>query len=106
MPFLPCRKAAIQAALLSRLARIVLFLLVKAKQNYSPITGWFTRYGQRGNFIRIYAALFIEFIHLRDLKNLIASAAQQVRNMEKVARSMQQIIELEAHLNRQFQLVK
>ncbi|MDP1763946.1 MAG: hypothetical protein Q8L07_08680 [Sediminibacterium sp.] len=48
----------------------------------------------------------IEFIHLRDLKNLIASAAQQVQDMEKVARSMQQIIELEAHLNRQFLLVK
>jgi len=48
----------------------------------------------------------IEFIHLRDLKNLIASAANQVRDMGKVVRSMQQIIELEVRLNHQFQLMK
>ena len=59
-----------------------------------------------GKFHPYLCGSVIEFIHLRDLKNLIASAAQQVRDMEKVARSMQQIIELEAHLNRQFLLVK
>ena len=59
-----------------------------------------------GKFHPYLCGSVIEFIHLRDLKNLIASAAQQVRDMEKVAMSMQQIIELEAHLNRQFQLVK
>jgi len=59
-----------------------------------------------GKFYPYLCGSVIEFIHLRDVKNLIASAAQQVQDMEKVARSMQQIIELEAHLNRQFLLVK
>lgn len=59
-----------------------------------------------GKFHPYLCGSVIEFIHLRDLKNLIASAAEQVLEMEKIVRSMQQIIELEAHLNRQFQLVK
>ena len=59
-----------------------------------------------GKFYPYLCGSVIEFIHLRDVKNIIASAVEKVRDMEKVARSMQQIIELEAHLNRQFQLVK
>lgn len=59
-----------------------------------------------GKFHPYLCGSVIEFIHLRDLKNLIASAVEKVRDMEKVVRSMQQILELEAHLNRQFLLVK
>jgi hypothetical protein len=45
------------------------------------------------------------FIHLRDLKKLIADAALRVREIEKVAAAMQQALELETKLRRQLELV-
>lgn len=59
-----------------------------------------------GKFYPYLCGSVIEFIHFKDVKNIIASAVEKVRDMEKVVRSMQQILELEAHLNRQFLLVK
>lgn len=48
----------------------------------------------------------IEFIHLRDLKDLVSTSVDQVKDISKVIRPMQKILELETHLNRQAQLVK
>ncbi len=48
----------------------------------------------------------IEFIHLRDLKHLIETAALNSRNLEAVTRSMKQIIQLENKLQQQITLIK
>lgn len=48
----------------------------------------------------------IEFIHLRDLKRMIETAALTARNLEAVTRSMKQIIQLENKLQQQITLIK
>ena len=48
----------------------------------------------------------IEFIHLRDLKDLVNTSVEQVKDISKVIAPMQKILDLEKHLNRQAQLVK
>lgn len=48
----------------------------------------------------------IEFIHLRDLKHLIETAALTAQNMDAIARSMQKIMQLENKLQQQIMLIK
>jgi hypothetical protein len=48
----------------------------------------------------------IEFIHLCDLKHLIETAALTAKNMDAIARSMKQIIQLENKLQQQITLIK
>lgn len=48
----------------------------------------------------------IEFIHLRDLKQMIETAARTAKNMDAIARSMKQIMQLESKLQQQITLIK
>jgi len=48
----------------------------------------------------------IEFIHLRDLKHLIMTAAASAKDTEKIIRSIKQIIQLEKNLAEQITLVR
>lgn len=48
----------------------------------------------------------IEFIHLRDLKHMIETATLTARNIEAIAHSMKQIIQLENKLQQQIMLIK
>ena len=59
-----------------------------------------------GKFHPLLCGSVIEFLHLRDLKHMIETAALTAKNMEAVARSMKQMIQLENKLQQQITLIK
>ncbi|MEO8173118.1 MAG: hypothetical protein ABI581_08550 [Sediminibacterium sp.] len=58
-----------------------------------------------GRFHEFLCGSVIEFIHIRDLKKLISLSVSEVKDIQKVSTTLQQVIQMELHLQNQLSLI-